>query len=181
MEQATFANGCFWCTEAIFRRVLGVTNVQSGYAGGKRENPSYDQVVTGATGHAEAIQLTFDPTLISYEVLLDIFWHLHNPTSKDGEGADRGTEYRSIIFYHNEKQHKVAEQSKKALDASGEYSAPIVTEILPYTSFYTAEKYHQEFYEKNSYVPYCQYVIDPKVNKLLEKYSKYVKKEYLHK
>lgn len=177
-ETATFASGCFWCTEAIFKRLKGVMSVTSGYTGGKRENPSYEQVSTGATGHAEAIQITFDPTVIPYEKLLDIFWHTHNPTTLDQQGADIGTQYRSAIFYHTEKQKEAAEKSKKELEDSQTYSDPIVTEVKPFEAFYKAEGYHEDYYEKNPNAPYCTFVIDPKIHKLLQEYSNEVKEEY---
>jgi len=135
LETATFAGGCFWCTEAIFKRLKGVTSVTPGYTGGQKENPSYEQVSSGTTGHAEAIQIEFDPNIISYEKLLDIFWHTHNPTTLNQQGADVGTQYRSVIFYHNEKQKELAENSKNEMEKSGTYKNPIVTEIYPFTTF----------------------------------------------
>lgn len=179
MEKATFGGGCFWCTEAIFKRVKGVTEVISGYAGGKRENPKYEQVSSGATGHAEAVQLTFDPQIISYEHLLDIFWATHNPTTLNQQGADLGTQYRSVIFYHNEKQKEIAEKSKEKIEKEHMYDNPVVTEIIPFDKFYTAEQYHQNYYEQNKNSnPYCSLVISPKIKKLLEKFNGDVKEEY---
>lgn len=178
MEKATFGGGCFWCTEAIFKRIKGVTSVVSGYTGGKRENPSYDLVSTGATGHAEAIQIEFDPSIISYEKLLDIFWHTHNPTTPNQQGADMGTQYRSVIFYHSEEQKEKAEESKNKLEKDGVFDRSIITQIMPFENFYTAEEYHQDYYEKNESAPYCQYVINPKLKKLLELYGDTVKDEY---
>jgi peptide-methionine (S)-S-oxide reductase len=162
MEKATVAGGCFWCTEAIFRRLKGVSSVVSGYTGGTVPNPTYEQVCTGKTGHAEAIQIAFDPKIISYDTLLDVFFHLHDPTTKDRQGADVGTQYRSAVFYHSEDQKKVAENK---------IEPGFTTEIVPYTNFYPAEEGHQDYYSKNSYAPYCQVVIDPKINKLMSEYS----------
>lgn len=178
LELATLAGGCFWCTEAIFQRLKGVTKVVSGYAGGNRENPSYEQIVTGETHHAEAIQVTFDPSVIPYEKLLSVFWHMHNPTTLNQQDADIGTQYRSIIFYHDEKQKEIAEKSKKEIEKEGTYKDPIVTEIVPYTTFYKAEGHHQDYYDKNKGAPYCTYVIDPKIKKLMKNYKEDVKEEY---
>ena len=177
-DLATFACGCFWCSEAIFTHLKGVTSVTSGYTGGKRGNPSYEQVSTGATGHAEAIQIEFDPTVISYDVLLEVFWHTHNPTTLNQQGADVGTQYRSSIFYHSVEQKEAAEKSKQGLEVSGMYKDPIVTEVLPYTDFFPAEQYHKDYYEKNKNAPYCTFVIDPKIKKLLKEYSGVIKDEY---
>lgn len=178
MQQATFAGGCFWCTEAVFKRLKGVTSVVSGYAGGKRANPTYDQVSTGATGHAEAIQITFDPQIIPFERLLDVFWATHNPTTPDQQGADIGTQYRSMILYHDEKQKKAALQSKENIEKEQMYKDPIITEFAPFEKFYTAEEYHQNYYDANPALPYCTIVINPKINKLLEKFGKDVKDEF---
>ncbi len=177
-ELATLAGGCFWCTEAIFKRLKGVTAVLPGYAGGKIEHPSYDQVSMGNTGHAEAIQIEFDPEQIPYEKILDIFWHTHNPTTLNQQGNDIGTQYRSVIFYHTDEQKKTAEASKKAIEEEGVYKDPIVTTIEPFTTFYEAENYHKDYYDRNKQAPYCNFVIDPKIHKLLEKYGKDVKEEY---
>lgn len=178
LETATLANGCFWCTEAIFKRVKGVISVQSGFSGGKRPNPTWMQVASGATGHAESLQITFDPTIISFEKLLDIFWVTHDPTSLNQQGNDIGTEYRSAIFYHDEKQKQIAEQSKARLETSGVYKDPIVTEITPFTTFYPADDYHKDFYESGKRPDYCRYIIDPKIRKLLNNFSENVKDEY---
>lgn len=178
VEKATLAGGCFWCTEAIFKRLKGVTSVVPGYSGGKRENPSYEQVTTGGTGHAEAIQIVFDPKVLPYEKLLEIFFHLHDPTTLNRQGADEGTQYRSVIFYHDDKQQKIATKVKYEVAESGIYSDPIVTEIVPFEAFYEAEEYHKNYYEKNRNQGYCNLVIDPKIHKLLKKYSKEVKEEY---
>jgi peptide-methionine (S)-S-oxide reductase len=178
-ELATFGGGCFWCTEAVFKRVMGVSEVVSGYSGGARENPSYDQVSTGATGHAEAVQISFDPATISYDTLLDIFFAVHDPTTLNRQGADAGTQYRSVIFYHTDEQK--AQADKKMQEKAGKFSDPIVTEVLPFEKFYTAEEYHQNYYDANPLAPYCSVVIAPKVRKLLEKYGTLVKEEYKNK
>ena len=178
LETATLANGCFWCTETIFKRLKGVVSIAPGYAGGTVENPSWELVCTGRTGHAESIQIEFDPNIISFAKILDIFWHTHNPTTLNRQNYDVGAEYRSVIFYCNDMQKKLAEDSKKELELSEMYKSPIVTEIVPYSNFYKAEDYHQDFYEKNSYSPYCNIVIDPKLSKLLKEDSSDVKNEY---
>ncbi len=178
IEVATLANGCFWCSEAIFTRLKGVKSVVPGYSGGLIENPTYDEVCTGTTGHAEAAQIEFDPSIISFEKLLDVFWHTHDPTTLNRQGADVGTQYRSVIFYHNEKQREIAERSKMELEKSGIYKDPIVTEITPFKKFYLAEDYHKKYYESHKSAPYCRFVIEPKIHKLLNKYGKDVKSEY---
>lgn len=166
METATFGSGCFWCTEAVFQRLKGVEGVVSGYSGGFVENPSYEEVCTGTTGHAEATQIEFDPAQISYEELLEVFWKTHDPTTLNQQGNDFGPQYRSAIFYHNEEQHRLAEEYKKKIDAAHIWDKPIVTEITPFTNFYPAESYHQEYFNKNPNQPYCAYIIRPKVKKL---------------
>lgn len=178
-EIATLAGGCFWCTEAIFKRLKGIILVSPGYAGGTVANPTYDEICTGKTGHAEAIQIEFDPSQISFSKILDIFWHTHNPTTMNRQGGDVGPQYRSVIFYHDETQRSVAEKSKADLEKEGLYDDPIVTEIVPFTNFYVAENYHQNYYERNKNQAYCNFVIDPKIHKLLELYRKDVKEEYL--
>jgi peptide-methionine (S)-S-oxide reductase len=178
MDTATLAGGCFWCTEAVFKRLKGVSGVVSGYTGGTTENPMYDDVCTGDTGHAEAIQISFDSRVLPYTKLLEIFFHLHDPTTANRQGNDNGTQYRSVIFYHGERQRQEAEKVKEKLDVARLYRNPIVTEILPVATFYPAEDIHQNYYEKNSYQPYCQYVIDPKLQKLLKEYKDEVKNEY---
>ena len=178
LDTATLAGGCFWCTEAIFERLKGVTAVVSGYAASHVDNPSYEEVCSGRTGAAEAIQITYDPSIIPYEKLLEIFWHLHDPTTLNRQGNDVGTQYRSAIFYQNDEQKQAALASKEALEKSGTYKKPIVTEITPFTNFYPAEDYHKEYYDRNGYQPYCQYVIDPKVRKLLKEYRSEVKEEF---
>jgi len=178
LQTATFANGCFWCTEAVFKRLKGVTSVMAGYTGGKRPNPNYYQVVTGITGHAEAIQLMFDPSHISYQQLVEIFFATHNPTTLNQQDYDVGTQYRSAIFYHDDKQKEIAEKVKNELDKSGKYNSPIVTEIVPFEHFYEADQHHQDFYDNNRNMPYCQIIIDPKIKKLLSQFSDDVKEEY---
>ncbi len=180
-ETATLAGGCFWCTEAIFKRLIGVISVLPGYAGGNVKNPTYEQVCTGTTGHAETIQIEFNPGLIPFEKILDIFWHTHNPTTLNQQGNDMGTQYRSIIFYHSEKQKETAEKSKREIEKKGIYKDPIVTEITPFTNFYVAEDYHKNYFDKNSDAPYCNFVIGPKIHKLLEKYGRDVAEEYKQK
>lgn len=174
-ETATFAGGCFWCTEAIFKRLRGVMSVMPGYAGGTTDNPTYQEVCSGNTGHAEAIQIEFDPNIISYEKLLEVFFHLHDPTTLNRQGNDVGTQYRSAIFYHSAKQKSQASEVKKQIEESNIYSGKFVTEIVPFTNFYKAENYHQDYYAKNSYQPYCQYVIDPKISKLFKEFKDVVK------
>jgi peptide-methionine (S)-S-oxide reductase len=178
LDTITLAGGCFWCTEAVFERLRGVTSVVSGYAASHAANPSYEEVCSGRTGAAEAIQVTFDPSIISLETLLDIFWHMHDPTTLNRQGNDVGTQYRSGIYYANDEQKQTALASKEALEKSGAYKKPVVTEIVPFTNFYPAEVYHKEYYDRNRYQPYCQYVIDPKVRKLLKEYRKEVKEEF---
>jgi peptide-methionine (S)-S-oxide reductase len=179
-ETATLATGCFWCTEAIFSRFKGVSSVVSGYASSKVANPSYQAVCSGRTGAAEAVQVTFDPSIISYDKLLEIFWHVHDPTTLNRQGNDVGTQYRSGIYYQNDEQKRIALASKETIDKSGSYRKPVVTEILPFTNFYPAEDYHQEYYDNNRYQPYCMAVIDPKVRKLLKEYRDELKEEFAH-
>lgn len=162
---ATFGSGCFWCTEAIFLNVDGVRSVVSGYMGGKVKNPTYKEICSGLTGHAEVIQLTFDPREIAYEQLLEIFWQTHDPTTLNQQGADVGTQYRSVVFYHSEEQRKIAEFYKNHLEEEGAFDKPIVTEISPASTFYKAEDYHQNYYNLNSNAPYCTFVIRPKLEK----------------
>lgn len=178
METGTLANGCFWCTEAVFKRVKGVISVVSGFSGGQRQDPSYEQVATGVSGHAECIQVQFDPTVIAYDTILDIFFATHDPTTLNQQGYDKGTEYRSAIFYHSLEQKRIAEEKIKELDASGTYNDSIVTEVTEYTGFYTAEAHHQNFYESGNRPDYCRVIIDPKIRKLLQEFSKDVKDEY---
>jgi len=164
---ATFGGGCFWCMEAVFERLPGVKSVTSGFAGGRTENPTYEQVCTGITGHAEVTQIEFDPAKISYEKLLQVFWQAHDPTTLNRQGADEGTQYRSVILYHDTAQKLAAEKSKAAAQAN--FKHPIVTEIAPFTKFYPAENHHQEYYDNNSNAPYCRLVIAPKLEKLEKK------------
>jgi peptide-methionine (S)-S-oxide reductase len=171
LEVTTLGAGCFWCIEAIFQDVKGVHKVVSGYTGGHIKNPSYDQICTGTTGHAEVAQITFDPSVISFEDILYIFWRTHDPTTLNRQGNDSGTQYRSAIFYHSEEQKNVAEKSKAEISASGLYSDPIVTEVSPATEFYSAEAYHQNFYKNNPNQSYCRFVIDPKVNKFRKAFA----------
>lgn len=162
---ATFGNGCFWCTEAIFSRLTGVLSVQSGYSGGKTENPDYASVCSGITEHAECIQIIYDPGLISYEDLLEIFWNTHDPTTLNRQGEDVGTQYRSVIFYRTEQEKEICQTYIDQLNASGQFSAPIVTKLEPYVRFYRAEDYHQQYFEYNGHNPYCQLVVKSKVEK----------------
>ena len=169
-ETATFGAGCFWCVEAVLQQIDGVEEVVSGYMGGTVENPTYKQVCTGKTGHAEVVQVTFDPARIPYEHVLEWFWKLHDPTSLNRQGNDVGTQYRSVIFFHTEEQRHAAERSKKALEKSGKHLGPIVTEITKAGPFYKAEGYHQDYYRLNKSKGYCRAVIAPKLDKLgLEK------------
>ena len=167
---ATFGGGCFWCTEAVFERVKGVKSAVSGYAGGAQENPTYREVCNGTTGHAEVIQVQYDPKQVSYETLLEIFFDTHDPTTLNRQGRDEGTQYRSIILYHDEAQKQAAEKVKKA--AAAQHKDPITTQIVPLKKFYSAEEYHQDYFAKNPNVPYCAYVIRPKLQKFLKKQGK---------
>jgi peptide-methionine (S)-S-oxide reductase len=166
LELTTLGGGCFWCVEAVYQELQGVQSAVSGYAGGTVDNPTYYQVCSGTTGHAEVVQITFDPKIISFEDILYVFWRTHDPTTLNRQGYDVGTQYRSIILYHSEQQRAIAEQSKHDTDASGLWPSPIITEISPFTTFYKAEDYHQNFYRDNPYQPYCLAIIDPKISKL---------------
>jgi peptide-methionine (S)-S-oxide reductase len=166
LEIATVGGGCFWCTEAVMERLPGVTDVVSGYMGGHVSEPTYEQVCTKTTGHAEVIQVHFDPSQISYQEILEVFWQAHDPTTLDRQGADSGSQYRSVIFAHSDEQKQVAEESKAALDASGAYDSPAVTEITAASDFWEAEKEHQDFYRLNPNFGYCRAVIHPKLQKL---------------
>lgn len=177
-ETTTLSGGCFWCTEAIFKRLKGIISVKPGYAGGNVENPSYEQVSSGKTGHAECIQIEFDSDIIPFEKILEVFWHTHDPTTLNQQGNDIGTQYRSAIFYHDEKQKEEALKSKQELEKERIYKDPIVTEIIPFTNFYEAENYHKDYFDKNKGYPYCTYIINPKIQKLMENYKKDVKEEY---
>lgn len=171
LELATLGGGCFWCVEAIYQDVQGVHKVVSGYAGGKVDNPTYQQVCMGTTGHAEVVQITFDPNIISYDDILYIFWRTHDPTTLNRQGADVGTQYRSVIYTHNNEQKTIAEKSKADTDTSDLWPKPIVTEILPFTDLYEAEHYHQNYYNQNPQQPYCMAVIDPKVQKFKKQFT----------
>ena len=169
-EVATLGGGCFWCTEAVFSELKGVDRVESGYSGGNVANPTYQQVCTGETGHAEVVQITFDPTVIAFKDILTIFFTIHDPTTLDRQGADVGTQYRSVIFYHSNKQKTVVDQVVKEIEAAGIWEAPIVTQVVPFEAFYVAENYHQEYFKRNPDQAYCQVVIAPKVTKFRKQY-----------
>jgi peptide-methionine (S)-S-oxide reductase len=175
LEKATFGGGCFWCVEAVFQDVQGVASVVSGYAGGAPKNPTYEQICGGMTGHAEVIEIDFDPQVISYEDLLYIFWRTHDPTTLNRQGGDSGTQYRSVIFYHGEAQRQSAERSKGETDATDLWPDPIVTEISLAPAFYSAEGYHQNYFKANPNQPYCRMVIDPKVNKFRKAFQEKLK------
>lgn len=170
-ETTTFGAGCFWCVEAVFQQVEGVHKVISGYTGGTTINPNYRDVCTGTTGHAEVVQIEFDSKVISFKDLLEIFWHTHNPTTLNKQGNDVGTQYRSTVFYHSETQREIAEESKKDMNNSGTWDDPIVTEITEIGVFYTAEDYHQNYFELNPRQPYCQFVIHPKLKKFTKAFK----------
>lgn len=170
-KQATFGAGCFWCVEAIFRRLKGVTHVEAGYAGGEIANPTYREVCSGRTGHAEVIRLHYDPEVIAFETLLRVFWHTHDPTTVNRQGADVGTQYRSVIFCHDGEQQQAALAVKKEMEAEHLWDDPIVTEIIPLTNYYRAEDYHQDYYAENPGAPYCSAVISPKIAKLEKRYA----------
>ncbi len=175
LEQATFGAGCFWCVEAIYELVEGIEHVESGYSGGHVENPSYREVTTGRTGHVEVARIHFDPEVITYEQLLTVLWHTHDPTTLNRQGNDVGPMYRSAIFYHNEEQKAIAEKSLKATDASGLWDDPIVTTIEELENYYVAENYHQDYYENNPNAGYCSYVIAPKIKKFKKEFSHLLK------
>ena len=170
-EIATFGGGCFWCTEAVFQRLKGVSSVAPGYAGGVTEHPTYGEVSSGTTGHAEVIQVEFDPAELSYKQLLEVFFKLHDPTTVNRQGPDTGTAYRSVIFVHSDEQKKTAQDLVKALDESGEYRKKIVTEVVPFEKFYKAENYHENYYNSNRGSGYCLAVIDPKIEKLYKEFG----------
>jgi peptide-methionine (S)-S-oxide reductase len=169
-EVATLAGGCFWCIEAVFSLVEGVEKVEPGYSGGSVRNPTYEQVSTGTTGHAETVQIVFNASVISFRELLEIFFATHNPTTLNRQGPDVGTQYRSVIFYHNEEQKATSEKVIAELDREGIWDAPIVTSVEPFEAFYAAEKYHKDYYKRNSNQPYCQQVITPKLAKLQQRF-----------
>lgn len=177
LQIATFGNGCFWCTEAIFQQVKGVEKVTSGYMGGHVKNPTYKQVCTGTTGHAEVLQILYDSSTVNYDELLEVFWKTHDPTTLNRQGNDVGPQYRSVVFYHSDEQRQLAEKYKKALNESGIFTKPIVTEITPASEFYAAEDYHQNYYNSNPEQPYCYFVIRPKVEKFEKVFKDKMKKQ----
>jgi len=176
IQTGTLGGGCFWCTEAVFSELKGVEKVESGYSGGTVPNPTYEQVCTGRTGHAEVVQITFNPTVISYKEILQIFFTVHDPTTLNRQGADVGAQYRSAIFYHNEEQRMIAEQVVKEIEDAKIWDAPIVTQLAPFEAFYKAEDYHQEYFKQNPYQSYCQVVVAPKVAKFRAHYRAKLKK-----
>lgn len=178
MKKATLGAGCFWCTEAVFQRLEGVVSVVSGYAGGHIKNPAYREVCEGRTGHAEVVQITYDPVAISYETLLDVFWKTHDPTTPDQQGYDVGTQYRSAVFYHDEEQRQLAERYKFALEEAHVFTSPIVTEISPLTAFYAAEDRHQNYFNNYPAQAYCSAVIRPKIEKLEQVAASSMKQSY---
>lgn len=175
LEVATFGSGCFWCIEAVYQNVRGISHIVPGYSGGWMADPTYHDVTSGTTGHAEVIQFFYDPNLISFQDLLEVFWATHDPTTLNRQGADVGPQYRSAIFYHSEAQREAAEKFKDLVDKAQVYENPIVTEITAFTNFYPAENYHQNYYENNANQPYCQLVIRPKVDKLKEVFGQHTK------
>jgi len=177
LETATLGGGCFWCLEAVYDDVRGVVDVVSGYSGGRRPNPTYEQVCAGVTGHAEVVQVTFDPAVISYRDILGIFFSIHDPTTLNRQGADVGTQYRSVVFHHSPEQRRVAEEMIASIAADGVYDAPIVTEVAEADVFYPAEDYHQEYFRRNPTQPYCNAVVGPKVSKFRRKYSELLKQD----
>lgn len=177
-DTATFGTGCFWCTEAIFQQLDGVLKVSSGYSGGQVKNPTYKEVCEGTTGHAECVEIVYDPQKITFDELLEVFWQTHDPTTLNRQGNDVGTQYRSAIFYHNAEQKAKAEKYKAELDKSGAWDKPIVTEITPASTFYVAENYHQDYYNNNGSAPYCYYVIRPKLEKFEKVFKNKMKKTH---
>lgn len=171
LESATLGGGCFWCVEAVFDRLEGVTDVVSGYSGGQVDNPTYREVCDGTTGHAEVIQVTFDPAKLSFRDVLEVFFSVHDPTTLNRQGNDVGTQYRSAIFFHSDEQRRVAAEVINELNEGRAFSRPIVTEVSPFVRFYPAEDYHQEYFERNGGQPYCQFVVAPKVNKFRKQYA----------
>ena len=176
-DTATFGAGCFWCTEAIFQQLNGVVSVESGYSGGARPNPTYDQVCSGATGHAEVTQIVYNPSVIGFDELLEVFWKTHDPTTLNRQGADVGTQYRSVIFYHTDEQKQLAESYKSKLNASGAWDNSVITEISPFKAFYKAEDIHQNYYNNNKRQPYCTFVIGPKLDKFEKVFGDRFKKK----
>lgn len=176
IDTATFGAGCFWCVEAVFQRLNGVISIESGYSGGSIKNPAYREVCMGTTGHAEVCRILFDKTKVSFDELLEVFWKTHDPTTLNQQGNDIGTQYRSVVFYHNEEQKKLAEKYKEEINKSGAYPKPIVTEISPLINYYKAEDYHQNYYNQNGQEGYCRYVIQPKVEKFEKIFKNKLKK-----
>lgn len=177
LDSATFGAGCFWCVEAVFQNLKGVHKVEAGYSGGNTKKPTYDDVCTGTTGHAEVTRITFNPKIISFEQLLEVFWRTHDPTTLNRQGADVGTQYRSVISCNNDEQRKLAEESKQSADSSGLWKEPIVTEISPLGEFYKAEEYHQNYYSNNSNQPYCSAVVAPKLKNFFKEFKHLLKNE----
>lgn len=171
---ATFGGGCFWCLEAVFERLQGVSDVTSGYSGGEDPNPTYERVCGGRTGHAEVVRITFDPEQVSFTTLLEVFFLSHDPTTLNRQGADIGTQYRSVVFFHDAEQESATRAMVSRLDASGELSGPVVTQVVPACRFFPAEEYHQDYFRRNPYAPYCQVVVAAKVSKLLKKHPEWV-------
>ncbi len=176
IDTATFGAGCFWCVEAVFQRLNGVLSIESGYSGGNIKNPAYREVCMGTTGHAEVCRITYDNTKVSFDELLEVFWKTHDPTTLNQQGNDIGTQYRSVVFYHNDEQKKLAEKYKEEINKSGAYPKPIVTEISPLINYYKAEDYHQNYYNQNGSEGYCRYVIQPKVEKFEKIFKNKLKK-----
>ncbi|WP_167618362.1 peptide-methionine (S)-S-oxide reductase MsrA [Maribellus sediminis] len=178
LEKATLGGGCFWCTEAVYLELKGVVDVKPGYSGGDVKNPSYKEVCTGTTGHAEVVQITFDPEVVSYSEILEVFFMTHDPTTLNRQGNDVGTQYRSVIFYHNEKQKEVAEKVIKLFKDEQVYDKPIVTEVTPFDTFYVAEDYHLNYYNRNKSQGYCQYIITPKLEKFRKIFKDQLKNQH---
>jgi len=174
-EVATLGGGCFWCLEAAYLQLKGVEQVVSGYSGGPQADPSYEEVCGGDTGHAEVVQVTFDPQIISFQEILEVLFTIHDPTTLNRQGADVGTQYRSVIFYHSEKQREIAQGVIKALDAARIWDAPIVTQVTPFERFYTAEEHHQDYFQRNTFAPYCEYIVAPKVKKVRKLFAEKLK------
>jgi len=175
IEIATLGNGCFWCTEAIFQRLEGVEKVVSGYSGGDMANPDYNTVCSGVTGHAECLEITYNTDKLSFEDVLEIFWQTHDPTTLNRQGNDVGSQYRSVIFYHSEEQKNIAEKYKAQVNESGIYTNPVVTTLEPFTKFYPAESYHQDYFNQNGNAPYCQFVVKPKLEKFKKNFKEKMK------
>jgi peptide-methionine (S)-S-oxide reductase len=176
-EVATLGGGCFWCLEAVYDQMEGVLSVESGYMGGHQENPDYQSVCTGTTGHAEVVQVTFDPAAITYRDILEVFFAIHDPTTRDRQGNDAGPQYRSVIFYHDEAQRAAAEETIREMEAQAAWPDPIVTEVSPASTFYPAEEYHQEYFQNNPRQPYCAYVVAPKVQKFRKEFASRVRRK----